>query len=101
MTEDIKPENQSTEPVSPPTGKSQQTADAQSQLTSAVDDLLDQLQYKFDNVSRDMFTKLDDMTRRLDELEASLTASVDAAAAGPTGSASGTPAGTGSGTPSK
>ncbi|KAJ5160031.1 uncharacterized protein N7482_007035 [Penicillium canariense] len=52
-----------------------QPSDAQGQLTAAVDDLLDQLQSKFDNVSKEMFGKLDDMTRRLDELEASLTAS--------------------------
>ena len=34
-----------------------QQTDAQGQLTAAVDDLLDQLQHKFDNVSRDMFGK--------------------------------------------
>lgn len=42
---------------------------------------------------------VDDMTRRLDDLEASLTASVDATAKGATGSATGTSAGTGPGTP--
>ncbi|KAL3472976.1 heat shock factor binding protein 1-domain-containing protein [Aspergillus californicus] len=55
----------------------QQSADAQGQLTAAVDDLLDQLQHKFDNVSRDMFGKFDDMARRLDELEASLSVAED------------------------
>ncbi|EPS32505.1 hypothetical protein POX_d05335 [Penicillium oxalicum] len=54
---------------------SQSNSDAQGQLTAAVDELLDQLQGKFDKVSKEMFGKLDDMTRRLDELEASLTAS--------------------------
>ncbi|KAJ5802920.1 uncharacterized protein N7503_005370 [Penicillium pulvis] len=53
---------------------SQPNSDAQGQLTVAVDELLDQLQGKFDNVSKEMFSKLDDMTRRLDELEASLSA---------------------------
>ncbi|KAJ5152322.1 hypothetical protein N7492_010617 [Penicillium capsulatum] len=54
---------------------SQPNSDAQGQLTAAVDELLDQLQSKFDTVSKEMFGKLDDMTRRLDELEASLSAS--------------------------
>ncbi|KAJ5746034.1 hypothetical protein N7520_011216 [Penicillium odoratum] len=53
---------------------SQPNSDAQGQLTAAVDELLDQLQSKFDNVSKEMFGKLDDMTRRLDDLEASLSA---------------------------
>ncbi|KAJ6102645.1 hypothetical protein N7486_005072 [Penicillium sp. IBT 16267x] len=61
---------------------SQPNSDAQGQLTAAVDELLDQLQGKFDNVSKEMFSKLDDMTRRLDELEASLSAAgSDAASA--------------------
>ncbi|KAJ5218812.1 uncharacterized protein N7498_000911 [Penicillium cinerascens] len=54
---------------------SQPNSDAQGQLTAAVDELLDQLQSKFDNVSKEVFGKLDDMTRRLDELEASLVSS--------------------------
>ncbi|KAJ5945787.1 hypothetical protein N7454_002626 [Penicillium verhagenii] len=61
---------------------SQPNSDAQGQLTAAVDELLDQLQGKFDNVSKEVFSKLDDMTRRLDELEASLSAAgSDAASA--------------------
>ncbi|KAF9884594.1 hypothetical protein FE257_001416 [Aspergillus nanangensis] len=52
---------------------------AQEQFTAAVDELLDQLQHKFETVSREMFGKLDDMTRRLDELEASLTVTADTA----------------------
>ncbi|KAJ5897922.1 hypothetical protein N7504_008210 [Penicillium tannophilum] len=64
---------------------SQPNSDAQGQLTVAVDELLDQLQGKFDNVSKEMFSKLDDMTRRLDELEASLSAAgSDAGSATPT-----------------
>jgi hypothetical protein len=34
-----------------------QNSDAQGQLTAAVDELLDQLQSKFDNVSKEMFGK--------------------------------------------
>ncbi|KAJ5939141.1 hypothetical protein N7466_002275 [Penicillium verhagenii] len=67
---------------------SQPNSDAQGQLTAAVDELLDQLQGKFDNVSKEMFSKhhpVDDMTRRLDELEASLSAAgSDAASAATT-----------------
>ncbi|KAJ5529017.1 hypothetical protein N7527_002410 [Penicillium freii] len=59
---------------------SQPNSDAQGQLTAAVDDLLNELQSKFDNVSTEMFGKLDDMTKRLDELEASLAASSSAGA---------------------
>ncbi|KAB8241998.1 heat shock factor binding protein 1-domain-containing protein [Aspergillus flavus] len=71
MTEDDNKSVSTSEAVTPPTGE--QATDAQGQLAQAVDDLLDQLQHKFDNVSREMFGKLDDMARRLDELEASLT----------------------------
>ncbi|KMP08859.1 hypothetical protein CIHG_07029 [Coccidioides immitis H538.4] len=48
------------------------------QLAVAVDDLLDQLQHRFTNVSNEIFGKLDDMARRLDELEASLTIASEA-----------------------
>ncbi|KAJ5120675.1 uncharacterized protein N7515_010063 [Penicillium bovifimosum] len=54
---------------------SQPNSDAQGQLAAAVDDLLNELQSKFDSVSTEMFGKLDEMTKRLDELEASLTTS--------------------------
>ncbi|KAJ5492225.1 Heat shock factor binding 1 [Penicillium expansum] len=63
---------------------SQPSSDAQGQLTAAVDDLLNELQTKFDNVSTEMFGKLDEMTKRLDELEASLAASAGAGAPSPT-----------------
>ncbi|KAL3464181.1 heat shock factor binding protein 1-domain-containing protein [Aspergillus heterothallicus] len=61
------------------TGQEQPT-DAHGQFTAAVDDLLDQLQHKFDTVSREMFGKFDDMARRLDELESSLSIAGDEAA---------------------
>jgi heat shock factor-binding protein 1 len=34
-----------------------ENSDAQGQLTAAVDELLDQLQSKFDNVSKEVFGK--------------------------------------------
>ncbi|KAL2011530.1 hypothetical protein VTN00DRAFT_4248 [Thermoascus crustaceus] len=49
------------------------------ELAAAVDDLLVQLQKKFDGVSSEIFGKLDDMARRLDELEASLSVAGEAA----------------------
>ncbi|KAJ5558557.1 hypothetical protein N7535_008772 [Penicillium sp. DV-2018c] len=52
-----------------------QNSDAQGQLAAAVDDLLNELQSKFDSVSTEIFGKLDEMTKRLDELEASLATS--------------------------
>ncbi|KAL4930810.1 heat shock factor-binding 1 family protein [Aspergillus undulatus] len=60
--------------------RQQSSTDAQGQFSAAVDDLLDQLQHKFDTTSREMFGKFDDMARRLDELEASLSAAGDAGA---------------------
>ncbi|OJZ83739.1 hypothetical protein ASPFODRAFT_49174 [Aspergillus luchuensis CBS 106.47] len=86
------------EAVPPPPTASTQNPDAQGQFSAAVDDLLDQLQHKFDGVSREMFGKLDDMARRLDELEASFTV-VDGTTttSGGGGAASQTGTGTGSG----
>ncbi|KAJ5327331.1 hypothetical protein N7541_009857 [Penicillium brevicompactum] len=54
---------------------SQSNSGSQGQLNAAVDDLLNELQSKFENVSTELFGKLDDMTKRLDDLEASLAAS--------------------------
>ncbi|KAK2744410.1 hypothetical protein FQN57_004307 [Myotisia sp. PD_48] len=44
------------------------------QLVAAVDDLLDQLQSRFEAVSTDIFSKMDNMAQRIDELEKSVTA---------------------------
>ncbi|EEH22758.1 hypothetical protein PABG_04969 [Paracoccidioides brasiliensis Pb03] len=55
--------------------------ESSNQLAQAVDELLDQLQDKFDKVSAEIFEKLDDMMRRLDQLEASLTTSTETHAA--------------------
>ncbi|KAJ9204057.1 hypothetical protein DTO166G4_8825 [Paecilomyces variotii] len=64
-------------PGSPVPPTSATDASGSQELAAAVDDLLDQLQHKFDNVSSEIFGKLDDMARRLDELEASLTVASD------------------------
>ncbi|KAF7194539.1 Heat shock factor-binding protein 1 [Pseudocercospora fuligena] len=53
-----------------------------SELIAVVDDLLNQLSAKFSNVSADMLGKLDDMSKRLDALEAQIQAGNAAAAAG-------------------
>ncbi|KAF3483461.1 uncharacterized protein GIQ15_02785 [Arthroderma uncinatum] len=45
------------------------------QLVTAVDELLDQLQNRFENVSSEILGKLDDMSRRIDELETSIASS--------------------------
>ncbi|KAJ5973446.1 hypothetical protein N7481_010656 [Penicillium waksmanii] len=73
MAEEASPEKTSAEE----SFLSQPNSDAQGQLTVAVDELLDQLQGKFDHVSKEVFGKLDDMTRRLDELEASMAGSAN------------------------
>ncbi|KEQ74944.1 heat shock factor binding protein 1 [Aureobasidium namibiae CBS 147.97] len=44
-------------------------------LATVVDDLLNQLSTKFTNISSDLLTKMDEMSRRLDNLEASIQAS--------------------------
>ncbi|GLA80607.1 hypothetical protein AtubIFM56815_001432 [Aspergillus tubingensis] len=89
------------EAVPPPPTTSTQNPDAQGQFSAAVDDLLDQLQHKFDGVSREMFGKLDDMARRLDELEASFTVvdgtTTTSGGGGGGGAASQTGSGTGTG----
>ncbi|KAI7157664.1 hypothetical protein KC324_g13865 [Hortaea werneckii] len=48
---------------------------APSELVTVVDDLLAQLQTKFSNVSAKLVGKLDEMSRRLDNLEATIQAS--------------------------
>ncbi|MCJ1337890.1 hypothetical protein MMC09_003174 [Bachmanniomyces sp. S44760] len=48
------------------------TDDAPSDLAAAVDALLDDLTSKFHNVSTEIMAKMDEMSRRLDSLEASI-----------------------------
>ncbi|PNS18921.1 hypothetical protein CAC42_6016 [Sphaceloma murrayae] len=43
---------------------------APAELTAVVEDLLNQLTAKFSSVSAEMITKMDDMSKRLDNLEA-------------------------------
>ena len=51
------------------------TADAPSELTAAVDDLLETVRSKFSTATTEMLAKMDDMSRRLDNLEAVLRSS--------------------------
>ncbi|CAI9633012.1 unnamed protein product [Alternaria burnsii] len=44
------------------------------ELTAVVDDLLNQLNTKFTTVSSELLAKMDDMSRRLDNLEATIQA---------------------------
>ncbi|KAI1326810.1 heat shock factor binding protein 1-domain-containing protein [Xylariaceae sp. FL0255] len=44
------------------------------ELTAVVEELLNSLSNKFASVSSEMFTKMDEMSRRLDNLEAALQA---------------------------
>ncbi|KAA6408660.1 MAG: hypothetical protein FRX48_07742 [Lasallia pustulata] len=50
------------------------TDDAPAELTAVVDDLLNGLSTKFSAVSAEIFAKMDDMSRRLDSLEAAIQA---------------------------
>ncbi|KAI8932111.1 hypothetical protein NX059_010996 [Plenodomus lindquistii] len=44
------------------------------ELTAVVDDLLNQLNAKFTTISSELLAKMDDMSRRLDNLEATIQA---------------------------
>ncbi|MCJ1470209.1 hypothetical protein MMC07_008854 [Pseudocyphellaria aurata] len=53
--------------------------DAQkTEVIKAVDELLDLITVKFSKISTEVFAKMDEMAQRLDELEASIKAGVDA-----------------------
>jgi heat shock factor-binding protein 1 len=56
--------------------------DARTDLSAAVDDLLNQLSSKFASMSSEIFAKMDEMTRRLDNLEAKMMASEQNGGAG-------------------
>ncbi|CAN8095571.1 unnamed protein product [Discula destructiva] len=51
--------------------------DARAELTQQLDDLLNTLSNKFAGVSSEIFAKMDEMSRRIDNLEAALVASND------------------------
>ncbi|KAM0558562.1 hypothetical protein ACHAPJ_004757 [Fusarium lateritium] len=57
-TANVKPENSSD--------------DARADVTAAVEELLNSLSNKFAGVSSEIFAKMDEMSRRLDNLEAAL-----------------------------
>jgi heat shock factor-binding protein 1 len=48
------------------------TDEARPDVTAAVDELLNTLTTKFAQVSSEIFNKMDDMSRRIDKLEAEL-----------------------------
>ncbi|KAL1302951.1 hypothetical protein AAFC00_003270 [Neodothiora populina] len=60
-----------------------------SELASAIDDLLNQLTSKFTNISSDLLGKMDDMSRRLDTLEATIQSSNSKATAAGAGAGAG------------
>ncbi|CAE7020618.1 hypothetical protein CFE70_002891 [Pyrenophora teres f. teres 0-1] len=47
-------------------------AEGSGELTAVVDDLLNQLNTKFTTISSELLSKMDDMSRRLDNLEATM-----------------------------
>jgi heat shock factor-binding protein 1 len=46
--------------------------DGSGELAAVVDDLLNQLNTKFTSISSELLSKMDDMSRRLDNLEATI-----------------------------
>lgn len=51
--------------------------DPRAELTAQLDDLLNTLSNKFAGVSSEIFAKMDEMSRRLDNLEAAMAANKD------------------------
>jgi len=51
--------------------------DARAELTAQLEDLLNTLSNKFAGVSSEIFAKMDEMSRRLDNLEAAAMANKD------------------------
>ncbi|KAL2119359.1 hypothetical protein VTJ04DRAFT_6319 [Mycothermus thermophilus] len=51
--------------------------DARNELAAQLDDLLNTLSNKFAGVSSEIFAKMDEMSRRLDNLEAQLRANAE------------------------
>jgi len=54
------------------TQASDNTSDAHGELTAQLEELLNALSNKFAGVSSEIFAKMDEMSRRLDNLEAQL-----------------------------
>ncbi|KAF2156665.1 hypothetical protein K461DRAFT_2091 [Myriangium duriaei CBS 260.36] len=53
-----------------PSNSDDKASDAPAELTAVVEDLLNQLTTKFSTISSEMMSKMDDMSKRLDNLEA-------------------------------
>ncbi|KAH8909047.1 hypothetical protein BR93DRAFT_967071 [Coniochaeta sp. PMI_546] len=51
--------------------------DAKQELAAQIDELLNTLSNKFSGVSSEIFAKMDEMSRRLDNLEAQLKANTE------------------------
>jgi heat shock factor-binding protein 1 len=54
------------------TNQSESADDSRADVTAAVEELLNTLSNKFAGVSSEIFAKMDEMSRRLDSLEAAL-----------------------------
>jgi heat shock factor-binding protein 1 len=54
-----------------------ESGNSSEELTAVVEDLLNSLSTKFTGVSNEIFAKMDEMSRRLDNLEAALKANQD------------------------
>ncbi|KAL1606185.1 hypothetical protein SLS60_003586 [Paraconiothyrium brasiliense] len=59
------------------------STDSSVELQQVVDDLLTQLQNKFSNVSSELLAKMEDMSQRLDALEATIQTGDGSKASGP------------------
>ncbi|KAF2027459.1 hypothetical protein EK21DRAFT_71799 [Setomelanomma holmii] len=59
------------------------TAEGSGELAAVVDDLLNQLNTKFSTISSELLSKMDDMSRRLDNLEATIQAGEGGKGSGP------------------
>ncbi|PNY26550.1 Uncharacterized protein TCAP_03523 [Tolypocladium capitatum] len=59
-------------PLQQPLIKTQSPDTANADVTAAVEELLNSLSSKFAGVSSEIFAKMDEMSRRLDRLEAAL-----------------------------
>jgi len=55
----------------------QPAEDAPAELSAVVDELLNSLSSKFAGVSSEIFAKMDEMSRRLDNLEATLQSNAE------------------------
>ncbi|KAL8418344.1 hypothetical protein RB594_001812 [Gaeumannomyces avenae] len=59
------------------TTQNSEAEDARGELTAQLEDLLNTLSNKFAGVSSEIFAKMDEMSRRLDNLEAQLAAKAE------------------------